>query len=246
MHTVIGAPSDEVVAASGLTSVAYHEAVTSTMDVAHELAAQGAPAGTAVLASMQERGRGRAGRNWLSEPDAGLWLTVLERPSDEKALEVLSLRIGIVLAEALAPFVDGPIGLKWPNDLFGPTGKLSGILVEARWREGRPEWVAIGIGVNRVLPKGYAASCVRGDVSRDELLVAVARAVRYAASVSGPLSEGECALWAARDIARGRRVTEPLGGVVEGISYAGAIMIRDGSGVLHGVQSGSLRFVVAD
>lgn len=238
----VNAPAENVVVASGLSSLVYREVVTSTMDVAHELAEAGAMAGTAVLASMQTRGRGRAGRNWLSDPDAGLWLTLIERPEDEKALEVLSLRIGLVLADALTPMVDGAIGVKWPNDLFGPTGKLSGILVEARWREGRPEWVAIGIGINRKLPPGYAASSVRGDVSRDELLVAVVRAVRYAASVAGPLTEAECALWASRDIARGRSVLAPATGVVEGISPNGAVLIRADDGSLQMIQSGSLRF----
>ena len=123
------------------------------MDVAHAIAADGAPAGTLVLAASQEQGRGRSGKHWLSAPDAGLWCTFIERPRDARALDVLALRVGLHLAEALDALVDsareGPVQLKWPNDLWLASGKLGGILIEARWRDGVPEWVAIGVGINR-------------------------------------------------------------------------------------------------
>jgi BirA family biotin operon repressor/biotin-[acetyl-CoA-carboxylase] ligase len=48
----------------------------STMDRLHELAAAGAPAGTAVLAEGQTGGRGSRGRAWHA-PAGGLWLSVL-------------------------------------------------------------------------------------------------------------------------------------------------------------------------
>src|SRR5439155_1397721 len=55
--------------------------VPSTLDVAHDLAARGAPAGTLVLADSQSAGRGRLGRVWRSEAGAGVWLTLIERPA---------------------------------------------------------------------------------------------------------------------------------------------------------------------
>lgn len=238
-----GPPSAQAVAQSGLTAVEYRDSVSSTMDVAHDLAASGASAGTAVLASTQIAGRGRSGHSWVSMPDSGLWLTVIERPADRESLAVLSLRVGIHLAMALSPLVDGPIGLKWPNDLYGPDGKLSGILVEARWRDGRPEWVAIGVGVNRFPPPGIAASAVRPEVSRDTLLVVVAQSIRTAASKAGALTEDECGFWAERDIARGRRVSSPLKGIVAGVTADGGSVILTPDGNSQVAFSGSLTFV---
>lgn len=236
-------PSPDIVSAAGLTALVYHDIVSSTMDVAHDLAQQGAAAGTAVLASRQEQGRGRSGRAWQSEADAGLWLTLIERPDDLRALDVLSLRIGLELAGALSPLVDGDIQLKWPNDLYVQQRKLSGILIEVRWRDGRPEWVTIGVGINRRVPAHFEqAAHVRSDVSRDALLLAVVPALRRAAAGRGPLSAEECEAWAARDFARGRAVTAPVAGHVEGISPAGAVLIRDSAGILHAQHSGSLVF----
>jgi BirA family biotin operon repressor/biotin-[acetyl-CoA-carboxylase] ligase len=91
-----------------LPSVAYFDEIGSTLDAAHELAEQGAPAGTLVLAGAQTAGRGRMGRTWRSEPGAGLWLTIIERPTDASAIDVLSLRIGLALAPALEAFASAP------------------------------------------------------------------------------------------------------------------------------------------
>lgn len=236
-------PAEAVIAAAGLVALDYHESVSSTMDVAHSHALAGAPSGTAVLASRQEQGRGRGGRTWQSEPDAGLWFTLLERPTDVRALDVLSLRIGLGLAEALAPLVDGAVQLKWPNDLYVGNRKLAGILIEARWRDGRPEWAAIGVGINRRVPVQFQqAAHVREDISRDDLLIMVARAMRAAAQCRGPLSDAERTAWDARDLARDRVVSAPVAGVVCGISSTGAVLIRDERDVVHEVNSGSLVF----
>ena len=137
----------------GLPRVEAYAALASTMDEAHQLAAVGAPAGTMVVAESQTRGRGREGRRWLSRPGAGLWVTMIERPSDAEAVAALSLRVGLALAPALEPWSDGAVALKWPNDLFVGEGKLAGVLVEARWRGDRPDWVAVGVGVNLVAPE---------------------------------------------------------------------------------------------
>src|SRR5690606_25918931 len=51
-----------------LPRVELHDAVTSTLDVAHLLGAEGAPAGTLILAEQQTAGRGRGGRRGGSRP----------------------------------------------------------------------------------------------------------------------------------------------------------------------------------
>lgn len=236
-----------VVAALPLARLDYRESVASTMDEAHALAQAGAPAGTLVLARRQVAGRGRGGRRWQSAPDAGFWGTFIERPRDADTLSVLALRVGVALAEALEPLVDGPIGLKWPNDLLIAGGKLAGILIEARWRDGQPEWVAIGIGVNRrrppapVEPMALPIATVRADVTIERLLTAIVAPVRAAAAARGLLTAAECDRWAVRDAARGHWTSQPIAGTVEGITVAGGVRIRSHDGVVQTVQSGSLQ-----
>lgn len=230
----------------GLARIDNHVRVTSTMDVAHAIAEEGAPAGTLVLASAQAEGRGRGGKSWMSEPDAGLWCTLIERPDDPRALDVLALRVGLHLAAALSPVVDGTIQLKWPNDLLVAHRKLAGILIEVRWRDARPEWVAIGVGINRVVPAAIPdAAAVAGGVSRDVLLELVVPALRTAAAASGPLTPHEVQAWTMRDVARGRDVLQPAPGVVQGITPDGAIRIAHSDGSVGTYHSGSLIFAAA-
>ncbi len=240
----MSALSPTLAAECGLARLEHHAVVGSTMDEAHRLAQAGAGAGTLVLADAQDGGRGRGGRSWASEPGAGVWMTLVERPRDQRALDVLALRIGLALSDALEPFCDGRITLKWPNDLFVGAGKLAGILIEARWRESLPEWVAIGVGVNRRVPASFpGAASVRADIPRDHLLRAMLPAMRRASSQVGSLTPEECAQWAERDLAYGREIVEPRAGRAMGIDATGALLIAEPRGAVFAARSGSLVFV---
>jgi len=223
-----------------LPHVVTFAAVGSTLDEAHSLGASGAAAGTLVIADAQTAGRGRQGRTWRSEPGAGLWITLLERPADTEAVSVLSLRIGLALAPALDPFASEPVRLKWPNDLYVGGRKLAGILVEARWRDSLPEWVAIGVGVNVRAPTIEPnAIGLRHGTSRLDVLRAIIPAIRGAAARTGTLSDDERRAFARRDLAAGHRCAEPVIGTVQGIDRAGALLVESATGVVA-VRAGSL------
>ena len=229
----------------GLTTLVHKQRVTSTMDEAHRLAERGAGAGTCVVADEQTAGRGRGGRSWSSADQGGVWLTVLERPVDSAAIDVLSLRLGLAIARVLEPFEEAgePIRLKWPNDVYRGNGKIAGVLVEARWRQQTIEWVAIGVGINLRQPDDIDdAAKLPGSVTRNTLLRALVPALRGAARATGALSADEMTAWADRDLARGRRAIEPAVGIVAGITETGAIVITDeASGESRELRSGSLR-----
>jgi BirA family biotin operon repressor/biotin-[acetyl-CoA-carboxylase] ligase len=114
--------------------------VDSTNTVARELAARGAPHRTLVTATEQTAGRGRQGRTWSAPPGTALLCSwVIREPGT-----LLSLAAGVAVAEVCGE----QALLKWPNDVVIGGRKLSGILVEARPREG---WAVIGIGINVAL-----------------------------------------------------------------------------------------------
>lgn len=246
-------------ATARIASLSHHAELTSTMDEAHRLGELGATAGTVVVADRQRVGRGRNGKRWTSEAGAGLYLTLLERAVAPAALGVLSLRVGLALADLLTPWCTGRVGLKWPNDLLvraaaeRPLAKLSGILVEARWRDGLPEWVAIGVGVNlwsatTSSAPDPAVSALRPGVSRATVLTALVPRLRAAAAASDQLTDAELAEWRGRDVMVGQRVRSPGRGVVEGINAGGALLVsakpedvRTGSThALRAYRSGSL------
>lgn len=215
------------------------------MDVAHALAAEGAPDGTVVIADAQTSGRGRGGKRWSSEPGAGIWLTLVERPNDPAAIEVLSLRLGLEAARAVERFAPTPVRLKWPNDIHLRTGKLAGVLVEARWQDGRLAWVAIGVGMNVRAPSDQSvAAGLRNDARRLDVLGALVPALRRAAWATGPLTAAERDEFERRDLALGRRIVAPGEGTVRGLTAAGELLVETDQGDLASYRHGSL--VLAD
>jgi biotin-[acetyl-CoA-carboxylase] ligase BirA-like protein len=223
-----------------LPRVELSESAASTLDIAHKLGNDGAESGTLVIVDRQTAGRGRGGNVWHSPAGSGLWLTTLERPADIAALEVVSLRVGLRLARALDRFAPEPVRLKWPNDLYIDERKLGGILIEARWRERRLEWVAIGVGINVLVPGDMpAAASLDSGTQRVEVLAELIPAIREAAGASGLLKEIEMIEWNARDLARGRRCTAPARGTVAGITPAGELRVALADSVAR-FRSGSL------
>ena len=172
-------------------------------------------------------------------------MTIVERPNDPRAVDVLSIRVGLRAAKALDRFVSSTIGLKWPNDLFVGDSKVGGILIEARWRANRIDWVAIGIGVNVREPRGVASAVgLRDGVERAQVLEELVPAVRAAAAARGALTPSELSAFADRDVARGRACVEPAPGEVQGINEAGELLVETSSGV-RAFRDGSLTFAGA-
>jgi BirA family biotin operon repressor/biotin-[acetyl-CoA-carboxylase] ligase len=80
----------------------YLPSVTSTNDIARELAAEGAPEGTVVVADWQSAGRGRVGRVWEAPPSAALLVSILFLPALPPRLNGrLTMVCGLAAAEAV-------------------------------------------------------------------------------------------------------------------------------------------------
>ena len=234
--------ADALAAALSVPRVALFPSVSSTMDEAHRMGAEGAPGGTLVIADEQTAGRGRGGKRWTSGQNQGLWMSLLERPGTASGLDVLSLRLGLHAAPALELFTGAPVLIKWPNDLYVGSRKLAGVLVEARWREQKADWVTIGIGVNIVSPPDVdTATGLLAGTRRSVVVLALVPALRAAAMGRGPLTPAELAEYARRDFARDRRCLKPAEGVASGITSDGALIITGGHGVAY-YRAGSLEF----
>ena len=90
----------------------------STMEDAHELAAQGTPEGTLVYAARQTQGRGRLGRAWES-PEGGAYCSLVLRPQRAAAeIPQLSLVSGLAVAEGIRQLTELHASIRWPNDVL--------------------------------------------------------------------------------------------------------------------------------
>ncbi len=209
--------------------------VSSTLDLVHQLAAEGAPAGTVVLADEQVRGRGREGRQWHSPAGTGILLGYLHRPRREAIAGVLALRVGLAVGEALSALGLTP-RLKWPNDVLLGDRKVGGILCEARTVSGGIAWVGVGIGLNvrgpvpaQVAHLAAALDEVHPGMTRLRVLEALVPRLHQLAE-GAALSEAERAAYGRYDWLAGRDVVQPVAGRVWGVDADGALVVETAGG----------------
>jgi len=151
------------------------------------------------------------------------------------------VRVGLRLAPVLDRWTSAPVRLKWPNDLWVGERKLAGVLVETRWRGMRPDWVAIGVGINLEVPSEQPQATALTAADPVEVLGEVMPALRAAATATGALQAQELAAFAARDVAAGRTLAEPVAGIARGLSPLGELLVATPEG-LTPVRAGSLTF----
>ncbi len=131
-----------------------YEEVTSTNDLAYEMALRGAREGVVVIAEAQRRGRGRMGRLWFSPQGKNLYLSVILRPSIVPRLVPLLTYVGVISTlEALSASFALEAQVKWPNDVLVGGKKLAGLLNEVKAETDRVDFVVLGFGVNLNMEK---------------------------------------------------------------------------------------------
>jgi len=158
----------------------WFEETDSTQRVARDLAREGAPEGTVVIAERQTSGRGRLGRQWHSPPGLNLYCSIVLRPPlAPGAVPQLALVAGAAVAAAVAEEAGARPAIKWPNDVLVDGRKVAGILVEMDSEMERVYHVIAGIGVNLNTPASSFPRELRAKAT--SLLAATARRVDRAA-----------------------------------------------------------------
>ena len=123
--------------------------IDSTNTYAKELACQGAPHGTVVVAKQQTGGRGRMGRSFFSPPGTGLYLSMILRPHcSAQDLMHLTCVTAVASCDAIAQVTGFRPNIKWTNDLVCNGKKIGGILTELGFNGFAPGYAIIGIGIN--------------------------------------------------------------------------------------------------
>lgn len=128
----------------------WFDSIGSTNTYAKELARQGAPHGTVILAGSQSAGRGRMGRSFHSPEGSGIYISVILRPlCPASELMHLTCAAGTAMCDAVETVCGSRPGIKWINDLVLHGRKIGGILTELGFGAGASaDYAVIGIGIN--------------------------------------------------------------------------------------------------
>lgn len=140
------------------TTLLLHDEVDSTNRVLADLAHQGAPDGTVVVAESQTAGRGRLGRTWLSPRGLNLYVSILlARMLPSEMITWTPMLAAVAVFRTIRTLTTLDVRLKWPNDVLairsGVGRKLAGILVDAVGTgPASRRAVVVGIGINVNMP----------------------------------------------------------------------------------------------
>jgi BirA family biotin operon repressor/biotin-[acetyl-CoA-carboxylase] ligase len=130
-----------------LTILRFDE-IESTNTEAINQAKRGAEEGLCVLARRQTAGRGRFGRVWVSELDAGLFFSIVLRPKIEiRFLPLVTLMSAAAVHDTLETLYKIDCDIKWVNDIHVLGKKICGILAET-CETPKGLAVVVGIGIN--------------------------------------------------------------------------------------------------
>ncbi|MCK4634093.1 biotin--[acetyl-CoA-carboxylase] ligase, partial [Candidatus Bathyarchaeota archaeon] len=125
-----------------------YDRVSSTNNLAKEIARKSIKDHVVVIAETQTHGRGRLERTWIS-PHGGLWFSIILRP---KISLKEALRLTFIMSSTVAETIKTTFGLEtkvmWPNDILVEDRKICGILTEAITSKDSVEFVVIGVGLN--------------------------------------------------------------------------------------------------
>jgi BirA family transcriptional regulator, biotin operon repressor / biotin---[acetyl-CoA-carboxylase] ligase len=237
-------------------TVLTFDTIDSTNTEALKQARLGAEEGLCIVASEQTAGRGRHGRTWVSDKNAGLYFSIVLRPKLEtRFLPLITLMAGVAVHDTLREFGLKP-DIKWVNDILVNEKKISGILAETT-ETSKGIAVIVGIGINirssnfpdEIADTATSIEAQSGQApTTDELANTVTRFFSYFYDIlnneNGPkeiLTE-----WRRRSTyfsGKSVRVTlenKTLTGMTDGLEKNGALRVRKSDGNVTIIQAGDV------
>lgn len=132
------------------TRLECFDVIGSTNTAAMQMAEEGAPHGTLVVADRQDSGKGRRGRAWIVPAGIAIAMSIVLKP--QELLPEHAPQLTLVAALAVARAIEQQTGLsvqiKWPNDIVIDGKKVCGILTEMSTQIDYINHIVVGIGIN--------------------------------------------------------------------------------------------------
>lgn len=237
-------------------TILHFDELESTNTEAANQARRGAGEGLCVVARRQTAGRGRHGRVWISERDAGLYFSLVLRPKLEtRFLPLITLTTAVAVCETLCRFDLTP-DIKWANDVLVGDRKICGILAEV-CDTNTGLAVIVGVGVNlkstNFPPElKEIATSVEAETNRRVDAADLSRNLTELLSFYTKILYGDAGdetirgEWTQRSsYASGKAVrailpNRTIDGVTRGIEADGALRVETESGAIEIVRAGEI------
>ncbi|HEY6063618.1 MAG TPA: biotin--[acetyl-CoA-carboxylase] ligase [Chitinophagaceae bacterium] len=110
------------------------QSVDSTNNYAQQQIHAGlAQHGMSIFAHEQLSGKGQRGKDWSSEKDANIILSIVIRPQPLLLTQqfMLSASVAVAIHDLFVKYAGPDTKIKWPNDLYWQDRKAGGMLIES-------------------------------------------------------------------------------------------------------------------
>lgn len=127
------------------------KSVTSTNDIIKEKALNKLSEKNIVIAEYQSAGKGRRGRSFFTSEHAGIYMSILLRPTfDIQNSLLITAAAAVAVHDAIKEVCKINTDIKWVNDIQIEGKKICGILCEAAYEidSASFDYVILGIGIN--------------------------------------------------------------------------------------------------
>lgn len=236
--------------------------VGSTNSECLELAKAGDPGRLWVTANRQLQGRGRRGRQWVSEAGNLYASLLLVNPAPVSAIASLPLVAAVAVHRAIERVLpsetSGALTIKWPNDILLDGAKCCGILLESEILADGRRAVVIGCGINvghAPSPGLYPTVALNQAGAGTDPQVLFAHLFQTMAEELGHWSGGEglnltIAAWLARAQGVGQTITvrladRALTGRFCGLDQGGRLLLKQDDAATVTISAGDVFFDAA-
>ncbi|MDD7178866.1 MAG: biotin--[acetyl-CoA-carboxylase] ligase [Lachnospiraceae bacterium] len=126
------------------------DVIGSTNTTAMQMAEEGAPNGTLVVADRQDSGKGRRGRGWVMPAGIAIAMSIVIKPEELQPgnAPMLTLVSALAVMRAIEEQTGLQPGIKWPNDIVINGKKVCGMLTEMSTQIDYINHIVVGIGIN--------------------------------------------------------------------------------------------------
>lgn len=129
----------------------HFESLESTNLYALQLLSKSKPIeGTAISTFNQTRGRGQIGSKWESEANKNITISFIFYPTFLPINKqfLLNCITSLAVQELITKYIQKPVNVKWPNDIYINNNKVTGILIQNSLSHKIINSAVIGIGLN--------------------------------------------------------------------------------------------------
>ncbi len=230
-----------------IAQVDYFVSLSSTNDHAKKEDFQTSKA-LLCLAEHQSGGRGRRGKRWVSPFAKNIYLSLAYRchiPMQQ--LGLVSLVVGLALADAVSQMGVSGVRVKWPNDIYFDDHKLAGILIETKNVTPHYADLIIGVGLNVYMDEEEAQDIEQAWVALNNITTVTSRSqlvaqllnmlIPYLQQFEDHAFQSFEHKWAIYDYLYGQKVhvhgiNNVLEGVASGVNEKGELLLLVGENLL--------------